>query len=185
MDKNFADIEIYVPGIVIFDPEILEGFLKRNNVLGTNIFDCFVTDEHLGRLVIEQGVLIPIYQIPEDKYAVFIESEYHASKPRFEYAGFPLQVSSGVVVVADLNALFDWAPEFFIAYKANYDSRLPCNDYLEIPSGLYAVTISGYTHLQSPTTRLGYGLKLQKVEKLPSVSSNASVDDRDFTLEAL
>lgn len=70
--KSSATIELYSPGIVIFDPEIMSLFLKENGVVSSNVFDVFLEDEHLGRAAIEQGVVCPIYQIPEDEYSIFL-----------------------------------------------------------------------------------------------------------------
>lgn len=185
MDKNFANVEIYTPGIVIFDPEVLVGFLQKNNIANDNLFDCFLADEDLGRAVIDEGVLIPIYQIPEAEYSVFLDTARLGivnGTSKFRYSGFPLRSTSGLVVVADLNALFDWDPDFFLNYKVNYESRLACNDYLDVPVGLYSVTIIGYEDLQSPLMPKGYGLTLHAVEVLPRLNPNSTVDDQDFTL---
>lgn len=185
MDKNFANLEIYSPGIVIFDPEVLVVFLQENSVTSDNLFDCFLADEDLGRAVVEQGVIIPIYQIPEDEYSVFLDStrlDILDGKIKFRYSGFPLKSTSGLVVVADLNAVLDWDSEFFLNYKVNYESRLACNDYLDVSNGLYSVTIIGYDGLQSPLMSKGYGLTLHPVEELPRMNPARTVDDQDFTL---
>jgi hypothetical protein len=185
MDKNFANLEIYSPGIVIFDPEVIVSFLRKNNIADDNLFDCFLADEDLGRAVIDEGVLIPIYQIPEAEYSVFLHGarlDILDGKSKFRYSGFPSKSTSGLLVVADLNALFDWDPDFFLSYKFNYESRLACNDYLDVSIGLYSVTIIGYEGLQLPLMPKGYGLTLHPVEVLPRMSPASTVDDQNFTL---
>lgn len=185
MVKRFAKVEIYSPGIVIFDPSVLVSFLRNNNVVGDNIFELFLADEVVGRSAIDEGILIPIYQIPEAEYSVFLELEDlvpSLEEQKFSYEGFPLVVKSELIIVADLNALFDWDSDFFLNYKANYDSRLPCNDYLDVTAGFYSVTISGYEGSPSSPNSRGYGLKLTEQKTLPSVSPDSAVHDRDFSL---
>lgn len=187
MDKKFANIELYTPGIVIFDPAVLNGFLRQNNVADSNIFERFLSDEALGWSAIEQGVLIPIYEIPEDEYSVFIDDLPAGSAGKhalFEYNGLPLKIASGLAVIADLNALFDWDPDFFMNYKANYPHRLASNDYLDVACGLFEVTVRGYTALEAPFHSLGYGLEFKATENLPRVDEEVAVDDRDFTLQS-
>lgn len=185
MDKHFAKLEIYSPGIVIFDPVVLDFFTKKNNVTSDNLFEVFLDSEDLGRAVIDEGVLIPIYEIPESEYSVFyntVESDASMAEQKFRYQGFPLRIDSGLVVVADLNALFEWDSDFFLNYKENYSSRLPSNDYLDVHPGLYSVTIAGYEGLQRSLISKGYGLTFQAVEKLPEIRAASAVDDRDFSL---
>ncbi|AVB22795.1 MULTISPECIES: hypothetical protein [Pseudomonas syringae group] len=184
--KNHATIELYTPGIIIFDPEVLNGFLKEKKVKETNIFEFFLQHETLGRLAIEEGILCPIYEIPEDEYSVFLNDASDSKKLlreiKFSHYGFPLKITSGVLVVSDLNALLDWDSDFFINYKANYEQRLPSNDYIEVLSGLYNMTIKGYVGLKPPYANLGYGLELIPVSKLPVIDNSISVDDHEFSL---
>ncbi|WP_268796873.1 hypothetical protein [Pseudomonas huanghezhanensis] len=186
MDKKHASIELYSPGIIIFDPLVLDGFLVENDVIGSNVFNAFLEDEVLGRAAIDEGILIPVYQIPEDEYSVLIDGEALGEKNRvglkFDYPGISLEVSSGIVVVADLNALTDWDSDFFKNYKANYQGRLPNSDYLEVASGLYSVTVSGYVGLQSPLKYRGYGLTFFPTVRFKKSDQKSAVDDRDFTL---
>lgn len=185
--KSSATIELYSPGIVIFDPEIMSLFLKENGVVSSNVFDVFLEDEHLGRAAIEQGVVCPIYQIPEDEYSIFFVGRDASSNDlghcKFSYSGFPLRVKSGVLIVSDLNALFDWDPDFFCNYKDNYENKLLNNDYIEAEQGKYNMTVKGYFGLKPPYTSLGYGLDLKLVEELPDFDSSSSVDDRNFVIE--
>ncbi|MCQ3028234.1 hypothetical protein NLO74_19775 [Pseudomonas tremae] len=184
--KNHATIDLYAPGIVLFDPEVLNNFLTEKKITETNIFEFFLQHETLGRLAIEEGVICPIYQIPEDEYSVFLNDTSDPKKLlheiKFSYSGFPLEITSGILIVSDLNALFDWDFEFFINYKLNYEQRLPSNDYIDVLSGLYSMTIKGCTELKPPYANLGYGLELMPVSKLPMVDTSTSVDDHEFSL---
>lgn len=186
MGKKYSLVSLYTPGLIIFDPVVLDDFLKCHGVTGSNIFSAFLENEVLGRAAIETGALLPIYQIPENEYFVFVKNSFAEgdgfSDIKFEYSGMPLCVESGVVIVADLNALLDWDSEFFINYKDNYSSRLPSNDYLEVAKNLYDVTIVGCRKIQGDIITLGYALEFSAVEVLPKVKPNTSIDDWDFSL---
>lgn len=186
MRKTVANIELHSPGIVIFGPAVLSEFLKRCNVTDSNIFERFLNDEVLARSAVEQGVLLPMYPIPEDEYSVFMHNptdDPERSLAICEYSGLPLRVVSGLTVISDLNALFDWDPAFFLDYKSNYAARLASNDYLDVPCGLSDVTVCGYDGLEAPFTPLGYGLEFKPADTLPVVDARIAVDDRDFTLQ--
>lgn len=184
--EKAVQIELFTPGIVLFDPMVLSSFIKFNGVTDVNIFERFIQNENLGRSAIEQGVVCPLYQISEQDYSVFIEgelgAEFELPVAKFHYSGFPLKVESGVLIVSDLNALMDWDSEFFLSYKAKHGSRLPSNDFLEVEPGLYSLTINGYTGLRKPLSNCGYGLKLQAVGSLPGASECVSVNDTGFEL---
>lgn len=185
--KNIALVELYSPGIIIFDPEVLACFLKNEKIHESNIFDFFLEKENLGRAAIEQGILFPIYQIPEAEYSIFLSEDltlFHTSNgPAFRYDQLPLQVTSGIVIVSDLNALFDWDADFFNNYLNNYENKLANNDYLNVPNGLYSMSISGYTGLKPPLAPLGYALEFKPVISLPKIFSESSIDDWNFSLE--
>ncbi len=187
MSKMIANVELYSPGIVIFDPAVFDEFLKRCNVTNSNIFERFLNDEVLARSAVEQGVLLPMYPIPEDEYSVFMHNptdDPERSLAICEYGGLPLRVVSGLTVISDLNALFDWDLAFFLDYKSNYAERLPSNDYLDVPCGLFDVTVRGYDGLEAPFKPLGYGLEFKRADILPVVDERIAVDDRDFTLQS-
>ena len=182
--KRSATIDLYSPGIVVFDPAVLDRFLIDHAVTESDVFSRFLADETLGREAVAQGTVCPIYQIPEDEYSVFIENEEQGTDiaPEFSHAGLPLRIESGLLVVADLNALLDWDRAFFTDYRRRYAKKLASNDYLDAPNGLYSVTVNGYVGLQTPYADLAYGLVLHKVPALPGLALEASVDDRSYVL---
>ncbi|MCI3947931.1 hypothetical protein K0038_05044 [Pseudomonas syringae] len=184
--KNYATIELYTPGIVIFDPEVLSSFLEEHKVLESDVFDFFLKHEALGRLAIEDGILCPIYQIPENEYSIFLidksDSGHLPCEIKFSYTGFPIKVTSGTLIVSDLNALFDWDSSFFTNYKSNYEQKLPSNDYIEVISGLYDMTIKGCAELKPPYANLGYGIEMKEVSTLPEIDKFKSIDDQEFSL---
>lgn len=187
MSKTLANVELYSPGIVILDPAVFDEFLKQRNVTDSNIFERFLNDELLGRSAIEQGVLLPMYPIPEAEYSVFIHNlpdDPERSLAICEYGGLPLRVVSGLTVISDLTALFDWDLAFFLDYKSNFAARLPRNDYLDVPCGLFDVTVRGYDGLEAAFKPLGYGLEFKSVDILPVVDERIAVDDRHFTLQS-
>ena len=186
--KKKALVELYSPGIVLFDPLELMSFLKKRDVIDTNIFNAFLEDEALGREAIEQGVVCPIYEISEAEYAVFAEDGCDLlgslPEPIFVHPGLPLKIASGIMIVSDLNALFDWDEKFFLNYKAEYGSRLPCNDYIDVEPGAYSLSVKGYSNLRGVGSAFGYGLVFAPVQALPEVESDSSVSDFNFELIA-
>jgi len=184
--KNIAEIEIFEPGIVIFDPVVLNDFVISAGVTSNNLFDCFLNSEEVGGAVTE-GVIFPLYQIPEMEYSIFLkgagqESSLSGAVKRFCYSGIPLKVVSGLIVVADLNALLDWDSEFFLDYRGTCVDSLGNNDYLEVESGLYDLSVSGFRGLKVPFASLGYELEFKPVGQLPKLSNDASTDDWDFSI---
>lgn len=186
MKKFSVVIELYSPGIVIFDPEVLTGFLAVHNIRESDIFEVFIREEILGRAAIDQGVIFPIYQIPQDKYSVFLLSDSVKAdalpKPIFSYSGIPLRIESEVLIVADLNALFDWDEDFFRNYKAGYKSKLENSGYIDVANGLYSISIEGYVGLDTLGGSLGYGIRMNPVSKLPRLNEDISIDQMNFVL---
>jgi hypothetical protein len=185
--KKIAKIEIFEPGIVIFDPVALNDFVLSNGVDTGNLFELFLSDEAVGLSVVEKGVIFPVYQIPEMEYSVFLkgvgqESSYNKAVKRFGYSGIPMVVVSGLVVVADLNALMDWDIDFFLNYRESCVDSLGNNDYLDVANGLYDLSISGFKGLGEPFVSLGYELEFKPVGQLPKIQNDASTDDLDFSI---
>jgi len=184
--KRMALIELYAPGIVLFDPVILASFIKSKAIINSNIFEAFLSDEVVGRQAVEQGVVCPIYQISEAEYSVFAlpQNEVDLPEPEFTYSGFPLAVVSGLLIVADLNSLLDWDADFFLNYMARYGERLSNNDFIDVDPGLYDLTIKGYLGLSEPFAKSGYGIEFAPVTTLPDVADSAAVSDVNFELVA-
>ncbi|MFJ3371481.1 hypothetical protein [Pseudomonas sp. NPDC086251] len=186
--RSIAKIKIIEPGIVVFDPAVLNNFVESNGIESNDLFDYFLNNEEIGISAIENGVLFPLYQIPEMEYSIFLKGEglkssFNGAERAFCYSGIPLRVVSGLVVVADLNALMDWDSAFFIGYRNTYTESLGNNDYLDVLSGLYALSISGFKGLSGPFVSLGYELEFKLVESLPVLSSDATTDDWDFCID--
>lgn len=185
--KNIARVELFEPGIIIFDPVALDDFLTSRGIESHDLFDFFINDEEVGRHVVEEGVIFPFYQIPEMEYSFFLTGagqalSFNGSVETFCYSGIPLKVVSDIIVVADLNALMDWDKEFFTNYRAKCAESLGNNDYLDVESGFYSLSIKGYKNLRSPFLDHGYELDLSPVEILPPLPVAATVDDWDFSI---
>lgn len=185
--KNVARVEIFEPGIVIFDPVALNDFFLSKGIDADNLFDLFLSDEAIGLSAVEKGVVFPLYQIPEMEYSIFLEgarqeSSFKFATKSFCYSGIPLMVVSGLIVVADLNALMDWDSDFFLNYRESYVDSLGNNDYLDIANGLYDLSISGFKGLGEPFVSLGYELEFKPVGQLPKIQNDASTDDWDFSI---
>lgn len=185
--KNIAKIEIFEPGIVIFDPVALNDFVESKGIESSDLFDYFLNNEEVGLSAVKSGVIFPLYQIPEMEYSIFLKGEglkssFNSAEKAFCYSGIPLTVVSGLVVVADLNALMDWDSDFFIDYRSTCAESLGNNDYLDVLSGSYALSISGFKGLKGPFVSLGYELEFKPVESLPVLSSDATTDDWDFCI---
>jgi hypothetical protein len=185
--KNIAKIEIFEPGIVIFDPVALNDFVISNGVTSNNLLDYFLNGEEVGVSAVAEGVIFPLYQIQEMEYSIFLkgagqESSLSESVKKFCYSGVSLKVVSGLIVVSDLNALMDWDSEFFLNYREACVEGLGNNDYLDVESGLYDLSISGLKGLNAPFVSLGYELEFKSVGQLPKLSDDASTDDWDFSI---
>ena len=185
--KNIASVELFEPGIIIFDPAVLDDFLTSKSIESHDLLNFFLKNEEVGRQVVEEGVVFPLYQIPEMEYSVFLASSgqaisFNGSIEAFCYSGIPLKVVSDIIIVADLNALMDWDKGFFTNYRANCAESLGNNDYLDLKSGLYSLSIKGYKNLRHPFFTHGYELDFSQVEVLPPLPVEATVDDWDFSI---
>ena len=178
--KTFANLTLYSPGIVLFDPHTLQAFLERLEDVPSDVFDLFIHDQSVGVQAIAAGVVVPIYQIPDDDYGVFYLGASHpvldGATCHFTYTDARLHITSGVLIAADLSVLMAWDASFFCDYLANYQDRLKNSDYLEIPPGRYLCVISGYTGLAPPLSPMGYGLHMEPVKQFPASLPAAEFD---------
>lgn len=175
--KHTASVRLYQPGIVLFDPAVLHGFIATHLPGSTAPFQAFIDDPSVGDAAVRSGAVFPMYPVEEDDYAVFVQNggAPAGATAHFQYTGAPLQVQSGLLVVADLSALLSWERDFFLGYRQHRDDRLPNNDALDVAPGLYCMAVHGYTGLPAPLPARGYGLVLQPVAHLP-----ADLPDSEF-----
>lgn len=185
--KTAATISLYEPGIVLFDPIQLSDYLKLFKLDIKDVFDFFINNEEAGKKAVTMGIVFPIYEIPEREYSIFIE---HPANPITQgaiqvchYSNLPIEITSGILIAADLNALIDWDEIFFTNYLENYKNKLDNNDYLQIKPGRYRMDISGYTNLPKPLSSYGYELKLTSTDTLPKNSNYKDVSDFNFSMD--
>nr|WP_314561935.1 hypothetical protein [uncultured Pseudomonas sp.] len=185
--KTVATISLYEPGIVLFDPIQLSGYLKSFKLDLKEVFDFFINNEEAGKKAVTMGIVFPIYEIPEREYSIFIE---HPANPITQgaiqvchYSNLPIEITSGILIAADLNALIDWDETFFTNYLENYKNKLNNNDYLQIKPGRYRMDISGYTNLPKPLSSYGYELKLTPTDTLPKIGNYKDVSDFKFSMD--
>jgi len=185
--KTTAKIELFESGIVVFDPVALNDFVISNAIQSHDLFDFFLNNEKVGRSAVESGVIVPIYQVPQTEYSFFLkgvgnDSSFKGAKEVLCCSDIPLKVVSDLVVVADLNALMDWDEVFFMNYRAVCADGLGNNDYLDVVSGFYALSIKGFKGLNYPFVSLGYELAFNPVGSLPSLSIAATSEDWGFSI---
>lgn len=185
--KTEANIETFSPGVVIFDPVVLNRFVAEQCPDNSSLFEVFVEQSETGRLAVQSGAVVPLYPLPEEDYVFRLRDERELlseerSDAVFRYTDIPLRIISGVLIVADLHALTDWDAEFFLNYKARLSERLANNDYLDILPGLYALSITGLSELNEGFSRSVYELGITAVESLPVVRDEANFDQWDFRI---
>lgn len=186
--KTEARIEAFSPGVVIFDPFVLDRFVAEQCPDQSNLFEVFIERSDIGQLAVQSGAVVPLYPLPEDDYLFRLRDERRLpvdpdSDAVFRHTGIPLSVVSGLLVVADLYALTDWDPGFFLNYKARLPDRVGNNDYLEISPGLYAVSISGSLVMNEGVPRNVYDVGITAVESLPVLLDAANFHEWDFRIE--
>ncbi|WP_257153536.1 hypothetical protein [Pseudomonas sp. ICMP 561] len=173
--------------MVIFDPVVLHRFIAEQCPDASNLFEVFVEKSETGRLAVQSGAVVPLYPLPEEDYVFRLRDELtfpfeQCSEAVFRYTDIPLNIISGLLIVADLNALTDWEPEFFLNYKARLSDRLANSDYLDISPGLYALSITGFSELNEGFPSSVYELGITTVESLPVVRDEANFDQWDFRI---
>lgn len=192
MENNKLKITLEFPGIVVFDPMTLSSFIQEKKIVNTDLISYFNQYEEVGEEAITQGVIIPIYPIPNLDYTIVIKNEYDSltSVPIdwriFKTEPFPLKITSGLVIVSDISAIMDWDEDFFVNYEENLENRTTLNDYVKIANGNYGVSIIGYCDSKKGLEAdFGYILDFQRNEELPHFNFNKSIDEYDFIVDPL
>lgn len=176
--QTSAEISLFQPGIVLFDPHALHNFLCARSVDARNIFEYFVENEEGGKDAIRSGAVFPMYPISEGEYSIFLLDEHPSvnAHAHFRYERAPLYVPSGLVIAADLYALMSWSPELFLNYRARSKEALSNSSHIDVPPGRYLIDIVGFTGLQAPLRPRGYGLHLLATDALPEALPRADFD---------
>ena len=101
MGKIFA--ELY--GFVIYNPDLLDRYLLENQISTTDVLRMFTETEH-GDSVIQEGIAIPIVNIPEGYYDFTLtadERAYYLSESK----GWSVKITTGVLRVIGIGYLND------------------------------------------------------------------------------
>lgn len=185
--KTTATISLYEPGIVLFDPKQLADYLKSFKLDIKDAFDFFIDNEDIGKKAVTTGIVFPLYEIPEREYSIFISDPNQPSIQSAiqvcHYPNLPIEITSGILIAADLNALIHWDEHFFTNYIENYKNKLDNNDYLQVKPGRYQMSISGYTNLPKPLSNYGYELKFIQSDNLPEINNYRDVSDFNFSMD--
>lgn len=174
-------------GIVVFDPYALAEFVQQQQLANSNIFQRFLDDPTVGDEAISRGLILPIYTIPAIDYQIFLnDSQTSAIEPdwlRFTTPSFPLTISSGKIVAADIYSIMDWDAEFYQNMPLNGPKSTQAATEWE--AGNYSVTINGFSernYVGRGPKNIGYEFLLQKVSTLPPVAKDTDIEDFDFVL---
>lgn len=166
------------PGLVVFDPVVLNEFLTSHQVPGPNVLESFSHDPELGNVAISTGCLLPVYSIPAWDYHVRVTEGDKPTVPAewvlFENPAFVLQVSSGRVLVSDIWAILNWEADTYLTYGSQpTDARYAAaNEFtstepVSVPNGRYQVTLIGFCDAQNSdieTRPCGYEFLLARDE---------------------
>ena len=116
MGKLFA--ELY--GFVIYNPDLLDRYLLENQIFTTDVLRVFTETEH-GDSVIQEGIAIPIVNIPEGYYDFTLttdERAYYLSESK----GWSVKITTGVLRVIGIGYLNDLS---LIDHHRKVDFQLP------------------------------------------------------------
>ncbi|WP_299436555.1 hypothetical protein [uncultured Maribacter sp.] len=186
--KKF-NISLEFQGLCIFDPVVLNNFIISNKITTNEVFDYFVKNPKIGKKAINEGVIIPIYSIPELDYKIICseDSNYIPFEWQlFNIDNFGLKVESNIIIISDIYTIVSWdEPDFFLNYKENYRNKSGSNDYYELDNGLYNINIIGYreTVNKSPfDLEFGYQLMFNKTKKLNVNIDNNDIDEINYNV---
>ena len=182
--KNLIELTLNSVGLVFFDPDVLENFVKKNNLSG-DLFESFQQQPEVGDEAIKAGVLIPVYSIPPLDYQILL-SEGHKPRINEEWIKFitpalPLVSTSGKVVVSDIDAIMDWDYSFYRSLE-HTKLKQPYNAFM-IDPGIFSVKIVGFCETKwtgSGPINKGYELLFDKTDTLLKVNENVDSDSINY-----
>lgn len=174
-------------GLVVFDPYVLADFVQQHELTDTNLFQYFLDNPKVGNEAIAKGVILPMYNVaPIDYQVIFndsLESAVESDWIRFTTPAFPLTISSGKVVVADVYSVMEWDADFFQQMPLDGPQAPQVATHWDADS--YSVTINGFNernHTGEGPENIGYEFCLQKVAVLPAAPTDINMEGFDFIL---
>lgn len=161
MGKLFA--ELY--GFVIYNPDLLDRYLFENQISTTDVLRMFTETEH-GDRVIQEGIAIPIVNIPEGYYDFTLtadERAYYLSESK----GWSVKITTGVLRVIGIGYLND------LSLIDNHRKV----DFL-LPSGWYELSIHSFQHKgnEGEISDGGFYLDFHPVKTQPIPSGELGFD---------
>ena len=161
MGKLFA--ELY--GFVIYNPDLLDRYLFENQIPITDVLRVFTETEH-DDSVIQEGIAIPIVNIPEGYYDFTLtadERAYYLSESK----GWSVKITTGVLRVIGIGYLND------LSLIDNHRKV----DFL-LPSGWYELSIHSFQHKgnEGETSDRGFYLDFHPVKIQPIPSGELGFD---------
>ena len=177
----------YPYGLVLFDPQVLLSFLVQHGLQDCqDLLAAFQQDEAVGDTAVASGVIVAMYPVEEDD-CVFVNLDAEAGHVdevdwQFVHSGLPLQVTSGVLVAADIFTLVGWERQVFDPYQRRQlglGHSWPSDD-LDVPLGKHVLTVRG-GRARADDSRV-YGLHLQPVAVLPAWDATRTSDSLDFNI---
>lgn len=184
-------ISLEFQGLCLFDPKVLIDFLSNNGINTNQVFDYFINNPDIGKKAINEGVILPIYSIPELNYKIICSIEDINLIPKeweiFDFEEFGLQVRSNTIIISDIYNILNWdEPDFFLRYRDNYQNKTDSNDYFELENGFYNINIIGFREANSNKSpfdlELGYGFVFKKIEKLNIDIDNKNIDNINYNV---
>ena len=188
--KEF-NISLEFQGLCLFDPKVLTDFLSDKGIYTKQVFDYFINNPEIGKKVINEGVILPIYSIPELNYKIICSIEDINLIPKewevFNIKEFGLKVRSNTIIISDIYNIMNWdEPDFFLTYQENYQNKTDSNDYFELENGFYNINIIGFREADSNKSpfdlEIGYKFIFKKVEKLNIDIHNKNIDDINYNV---
>ena len=184
-------ISLNMQGMVVFDPLVLDNFVRSKDIKDTNLLDCFIQNPEIGNKAINEGVILPIYTIEIWDYKVIVNlGEESTIAPEWKLfktsLSFPFRVESENVIISDIYAIMSWKPDYYLNLPPK-EKRIGVDDNFTIPKGNYSVDILGFRDSLNPdidNRECGYEFFFKKVLNLPLIE-NLNIDDINFKVDGI
>ena len=142
-DTIFSELE----GFVIYEPILLQEYLKNNQLTDKNVLN-YLTETEYGDLITEEGIAIPIVGLTSDYYAFKIIKELPLHYKVIS-EGWVLNVISAQIRIVGIG--------YFVDIEKIDDSN--SISFIDIPNGWYKLSIVSYFDDENRKT---FGLMLEK-----------------------
>ena len=134
-------------GFVIYEPILLQEYLKNNQLTDKNVLN-YLTETEYGDLITEEGIAIPIVGLTSDYYAFKIIKELPLDYKVIS-EGWVLNVISAQIRIVGIG--------YFVDIEKIDDSN--SISFSDIPNGWYKLSIVSYFDDENRKT---FGLMLEK-----------------------